>query len=306
MSGEQREASWWRAAAVHALAERAAAEASSALRAGGVAHVVIKGLAASHVLYDEPLERPFRDVDIFVGWGSLPRARRALEAGGLRESAELRSLHTSVFRPRVRGGPDVDLQGWLGYALLPRGGVAALCARATIIECRGGGRFPALDALDAGCVSALYAVRERLRPEAAALLTDVRRAAVLGGAGPLARRAIELGLGAFVDVALSALDLSPDPAAARKARALPWLDRRAPRAMSALPALLASPAPRALAAFASSALALGAEHVGRHLRQLERGSLALHYATPIAGRGRPILATTFPRADAAPNVRSGH
>jgi hypothetical protein len=263
VSGDRVEAAWWRAAAVHALAERAAAEASAALRAGGVAHVVIKGLAASHVLYGDPLERAFRDVDVFVGWGSLPRARRALAAAGLRESAELRSLHTSVFRPRVPGGPDVDLQGWLGYALLPRGGVAALCARAKVIEGRGGGRFPALDALDAGCVSALYAVRERLRPEARALLADVGRAAEIGGVGPLARRAADLGLGAFVDVALSALGLSPDPAAARAARALPWLDRRAPRAMSALPALLASPAPRALASFASSALVIGAEYAGR-------------------------------------------
>lgn len=252
---------------MHALAERAAAEASAALRAGGVAHVVIKGLAASHTLYDDPLERPFRDVDLFVGWGSLPRARRALEAAGLGESAGLRSLHTSVFRPRAPGGPDIDVQGWLGYALLPRGGVAALCARATIIKARGGGRFPALDALDAGCVSALYAVRERLRPEAKSLLADVERATMLGGEGPLARRADELGLRAFVDVALSALGLSPDPAAARRAQALPWLDRRAPRAMSALPALLAGPSPRALASFASSALVLGAEHAGRHLRK---------------------------------------
>jgi hypothetical protein len=262
-------AAWWRAAAVHALAERAASEASAALGAAGVAHVVIKGLAASHVLYDDPLERPFRDVDVFVGWRSLPRALGALAAAGMREVARSRSLHSVVFRPLVTGGPDVDLQGWLGYPLVPRGGVAALCARARTVAGRGG-RFPALDALDAGCVSALYAVRERLRPEAAALLADVRRAHARGGEGPLRRRARELGLGAFVDVALAELGLRSDAAPRGARRALPWLDRRVPKAMSALPALLARPAPRALASFASSSLVLGAEHAWRQARARRR------------------------------------
>ncbi|HEU4532526.1 MAG TPA: nucleotidyltransferase family protein [Polyangiaceae bacterium] len=268
MSAGRGEAAWWRAAAVHAAAERAAAEASAALRAAGVAHVVIKGLAASRVLYDDPLARPFNDVDVFVAWRSLPAACRALAAAGLRESAQFRSLHTAMFRPRLPGGPDVDVQGWLGYALLPRGGVAALCARARLVEGGGGGRFPVLDPLDAGCVSALYAVRERLRPGAATLLADVERAVGRAGAGALGARADELGLRAFVDVALSALGREAPPAAARRARALPWLDRRRPRGMTALPALLASPPRRALASFAASALVFGAEHAGRAARRV--------------------------------------
>lgn len=267
MPSDRVEAAWWRAAAVHALAERAASEASAALRAAGVAHVVIKGLACSHVLYDDPLERPFRDVDLLVDWRSLPRARRGLAAGGLREAAQFRTTHTAMFRPRVPGGPDVDLQGWLGYPFLPRGGVAALCAGATVVSGRGGGRFPALGALDAGCVSALYAVRERLRPDASALLADVGRAVARVGEASLARRADELGLRAFVDVALCAIGLPRGPAAARRARAQPWLDRHAPRAMSALPALWAGSPPRALASFVSSALLLGAEHASRKARR---------------------------------------
>ncbi|MCU0684801.1 MAG: nucleotidyltransferase family protein [Polyangiaceae bacterium] len=267
MSGARGEAAWWRAAAVHAAAERAAVEASAALRAAGLAHVVIKGLAASLVLYDDPLARPFGDVDVFVAWRSLPAARRALVAAGLRESRQFRSLHTSMFRPRLPGGPDVDVQGWLGYALLPRGGLAALCARAVLVTSCGGGSFPVLDALDAGCVSALYAVRERLRPGAGNLLADVGRAVAKAGPGPLVARADELGLRAFVEVALSELGVAAPPAAARYARALPWLDRRLPRSMSALPALLASSPRRALASFAASALVLGVEHANRAARR---------------------------------------
>jgi hypothetical protein len=86
VAGARGEAAWWRAAAVHAAAERAAVEASAALWAAGLAHVVIKGLAASHVLYDDPLARPFGDVDVFVSWRSLPAARRALAAAGPLES----------------------------------------------------------------------------------------------------------------------------------------------------------------------------------------------------------------------------
>ena len=56
-----------------------------ALRARGVRYVFVKGLPCSLALYENPLDRLFRDVDVCVGWAELSRACRALSAAGFVE-----------------------------------------------------------------------------------------------------------------------------------------------------------------------------------------------------------------------------
>lgn len=234
-----------------ALAEQSALRASRALAAAGIEHVFIKGLAVALTLRSD---RGFRDVDLLVSWRDFPQARRVLVAEGFREGKGQRTLHSSAMGAPLRASPDLDLQAWLGYPLLPRGGFGALLRGARWIKA-GDGSIPVPSELDLGCMAALYAVRERFRPEAAPLLEDLRRCVALHGADALMLRARELGLTRYVEVAL-------DPLYHPWADRLRRLDARFPRALSALPALLAD-GWRGLASFLVAAALLAFEHLAR-------------------------------------------
>lgn len=234
-----------------ALAEQTAMRASRALTAAGVEHVFIKGVAIA--LSGRP-DRGFRDIDLLVDWRDFPLARRALLAEGFRAGKGQSTSHSAAMGSPLRASPDLDLQGWLGYPLLPRGGFAALLRSARWVKAADG-TIPVPGELDMACMAALYAVRDRLRPEAKNSLADLRVIERQHGADVLRLRARELGLSTYLDVALA-----PDthPWAAR----LKSLDARFPKILSALPALLAGGL-RGLASFVVAAALLAAEHLSR-------------------------------------------
>jgi hypothetical protein len=240
-----------------ALAEKSAALASRRLCAARLPHLVIKGLAAAHVLYPDPLDRAFRDVDLWVPPERLDEAILALLDAGFSCQDALRTGHSAAMGSAIRGAPDLDVQSWLGYPLAPRGGFATIEGHARWITTRSG-PIPVPSAADQACVAALFAVRDRLRPSTATLLEDLARGAAIVGREALLDRARRLGLSRVVSVALSAVG-HPD---APWVRALGALDRAAPRPMSALPALLLD-GPRAIGAFALAAGVLTSEHLAR-------------------------------------------
>lgn len=234
-----------------ALASQTALRASRALSAAGIDHVFIKGMAV--VLTVRP-ERTFRDVDLLVSWRDFPQARRVLRADGFREGKGQRTLHSSAMGSPLRASPDLDLQAWLGYPLLPRGGFEALVRGARWVPVDDGS-IPVPSELDIGCMAALYAVRERFRPEARPLLDDLNKVVSLYGADVVSLKARELGLARYVDVAL-------DPLYHPWAGRLKSLDARFPRVLSALPALLAD-GWRGPVSFMIAALLLAMEHLAR-------------------------------------------
>ncbi|MCS6901602.1 MAG: nucleotidyltransferase family protein [Myxococcales bacterium] len=234
-----------------ALAEQTALRASQALTAVGIPHIFLKGLPVALTLR---AERGFRDVDLLVAWRDFPLARRVLIAEGFREGKGQHTLHSSALGSPLRASPDLDLQAWLGYPLLPRGGMEALLQGARWVKA-GDGSIPVPSELDLGCMAALYAVRERFRPEAAPLLEDLQHCIALHGADVLALRARELGLTRYLEVAM-------DPIYHPWAGRLRYLDARFPRVLSALPALLAD-GWRGLVSFLVAAALLAFEHVAR-------------------------------------------
>jgi len=233
------------------LAEQTALRASQTLSAAGIEHVIVKGLAVALTLRPE---RTFRDVDLIVSWADFWPARRLLREAGFRSSPGQTTLHSAALGSPLRASPDLDLQGWLGYPLLPRGGLVALLRDARWVPA-GAGSIPVPGAIDLACLAALYAVRDRLRPETAPLIADLRRVLALHGAEPVEARARELGLERYVAMAL---DPIYHPWSAR----LRALDERYPRAMSALPAALAG-GWRGLVSALIAVVLLAAEHAVR-------------------------------------------
>lgn len=80
------------------LADSRLREAAStflgALAARGVAAAPIKGLVVSALLYEEPLDRPFGDVDVLVGRGDLARVAEVARGAGWRIVRDSRQLFT--------------------------------------------------------------------------------------------------------------------------------------------------------------------------------------------------------------------
>jgi hypothetical protein len=94
--------------------ERTMLEATRALDGIGVDHRVIKGAALAHVLYDDPSERGYGDVDLLVPGASMDRAVRALVGLGYRrEYPELRAGFDARFTKAVtlvnRDGLELDV-----------------------------------------------------------------------------------------------------------------------------------------------------------------------------------------------------
>lgn len=238
------------------VAERLAVRVTGALGQAGVPCFLLKGLAAARALYDDPLDRPFGDIDVFVPWPRLRQARAVLRAAGLDETV-YGSSHASVFRGRGFG-PDVDLQGWVGFPLVPRGGFEAI-ARAVVPYPSPFGALPLPDAATLACVSALFAVRERLRPGASALLSDVAAGRARVGDAALRARAAELGLARVLAICVDALSGHRS----RWIDAIELLDALSPKVMSAAPALLVSPAWLASASFTLGAASLTRDYLLR-------------------------------------------
>ena len=248
-----------RSAALHLLAEEVAFRASRALEGEGVRHLVVKGLAAAKLLRDDPLERPFADVDVLVAWRDQRRAGRALARAGFARGP-IATTHSTVWAAPLRDAPDVDLQGWLGYALVPAGGFDALFSTRVALDTRKGD-VPAASPLDLGIVSAIHAVRDRLRSGTRTLLDDVAQAERRFGEDALRRRSIELAVERIVAIAA-------DAARGRigiAARALRRGDAVAPRVFSAAPALLVDGAARGAASFVTTASVLAIEHLARRI-----------------------------------------
>jgi hypothetical protein len=244
--------------------QRTAVLACHALSGAGISHAVIKGLATALTLHHDPLARPFRDVDLYVAWPDLARARRALLASGFREVG-LSNAHAAVLASPLAGAPDLDLHGWLGYPLVPRGGAQALLSRAVWLPVQGG-RIAVAASLDLACLSALFAVRDRLGPSTSALLGDVRIAAEKHGRDALSARARELGLERVTRMAIEARIARDRGDVSAWARRLDALDRRYPRVLTAATALLLDGG-RGVPAFGLSAAILSAETVVRRARR---------------------------------------
>ncbi|MCC6554769.1 MAG: nucleotidyltransferase family protein [Polyangiaceae bacterium] len=108
----------------------AAATFLGALAARGVAAAPIKGLVVSALLYDDPIERPFGDVDVLVGRRDLGRvAAIARDAGWriVRDSRQLLTLNV-VIPP----GIPMDVRASIGPPPLSRWAAAEVLARAAV------------------------------------------------------------------------------------------------------------------------------------------------------------------------------
>jgi len=110
--------------AIQHLARETVSHAASALRSAGIPFLVIKGMASAALLYDDPLQRPYSDVDVLVRWRDVARAWAALGRAGW--DRKLVSSHLfEASHPRVPA-IQLDGQGHAGFPLAPRGGVSAL------------------------------------------------------------------------------------------------------------------------------------------------------------------------------------
>lgn len=110
--------------AVQHLGRELMTRAARELRAAGIPFLVIKGMASAAMLYDDPLERPYSDVDVLVRWRDVARAWTALGRAGW--DRKLVSSHLFEARhPRVPA-IELDGQGHAGFPFLPRGGLSAL------------------------------------------------------------------------------------------------------------------------------------------------------------------------------------
>lgn len=110
--------------AIQHLGRELITRAARELRAAGIPFLVIKGMASAAVLYDDPLQRPYSDVDLLVRWRDVARAWTALGRAGW----DRRLVSSHLFEARHPRVPamQVDGQGHAGFPLIPRGGLKAL------------------------------------------------------------------------------------------------------------------------------------------------------------------------------------
>ena len=70
----------------HAVRTRVVGELARAFDAAAIPFLLLKGSALAHLVYDTPLLRPMRDVDLLVRKRDVPRAHAALQRGGFTPS----------------------------------------------------------------------------------------------------------------------------------------------------------------------------------------------------------------------------
>lgn len=110
----------------------AAATFFGALAEAGIAAAPIKGVVTSVALYDDPLERPFGDVDVLVGRRDLARVTALARARGFRLVHDSRQLLTvNVVIPP---GLPMDVRASLGPPGFCRAHAEDLLARAEVAE----------------------------------------------------------------------------------------------------------------------------------------------------------------------------
>jgi hypothetical protein len=106
------------------IVDAAAAKAAAALGAAGVPCLLLRGPALASVLYDDPAQRPYLDVDLLVEPDRLSEAEAALTGSGFDESAleaafpEGRPQHAHTWRSAFGGVVDVH-RTLIGVAAAP-------------------------------------------------------------------------------------------------------------------------------------------------------------------------------------------
>jgi hypothetical protein len=94
----------WASWLAHALrAERLVVDAARVLEAHGIDHIVLKGVALAHTVYDDPAWRVFGDVDLLVEPQHFTRAANVLIAdlGAVRDVPELRARFDDRFGKEI-------------------------------------------------------------------------------------------------------------------------------------------------------------------------------------------------------------
>ena len=118
------------------LADARLREAAStflgALATAGVVAAPIKGLVVSALLYEDPLERPFGDVDVLVGRRDLGRVAEVARAAGwriVRDSRQLLTLNV-VIPP----GIPMDVRASVGPPPFARATAREMLERASLVR----------------------------------------------------------------------------------------------------------------------------------------------------------------------------
>ncbi|EYF04410.1 nucleotidyltransferase family protein [Chondromyces apiculatus] len=110
----------------------AAGEVLGALAERGIAAAPIKGVVTSALLYEEPLERPFGDVDVLVGRRDLAGVEAMARERGYRLVHDSRQLFT--VNVVVPPGLPVDVRASVGPPGLCRVSAEAMLARAEVVQ----------------------------------------------------------------------------------------------------------------------------------------------------------------------------
>jgi hypothetical protein len=80
--GDRLRARWMQHAHAHAVRTRVVCELARVFAAASIPFLLLKGAALAHLVYDKPLLRPMRDVDVLVRKRDVRRAHAVLQGGG--------------------------------------------------------------------------------------------------------------------------------------------------------------------------------------------------------------------------------
>jgi hypothetical protein len=263
----------------------AAAVFLCALHEHGIAAAPIKGLVTSALLYDDPLDRPFGDVDVLVGRRDLPRVAAIARARGwpiVHDSKQLLTLNV-VLPP----GLPMDVRASVGPPLFATVAARQMLERASIVtdERVIDAPFHMLAGHDHLALLLLDAVFDKLAVRSELRKRDLARALRRWVASPprFAEHLREAGLVAVAWLALSWLHAETGDARAREVL----------EALEPVPPLPRAIARRLLEVFRSApagpmarlGVRLVADHAGRGLAALALGAMgtALYH---VRHRGR--------------------
>jgi len=150
----------------------------------------VKGAILAHLLYDSPIERPLRDVDLRVRPGDLRRATRAL----LAEPKTRALVASAVYQSAVVSmrGVEIDLEATIGPRFLCAIGVGEMLARAEHAVAPLGFAHVRPELHDHALLLAINVFKDHVLPGAATLEDLVRMVRLPGfNAATFAERARE-------------------------------------------------------------------------------------------------------------------